>query len=413
MWAKIKRVLTRNVGLKILAVILGILLWIVVVNVDNPNQTRTFSTVVQILNADALTMNGKYYTVADDSLTIRFRVTAKRSVMEKLNSTDFTATADMNYMDENGRIPIEINVAQRYASVVSISAKQQYVTVSVGERRSSQFVIEPEYLGTPAEGFAVDRADIVPNVISVVGPQEIVSTIDKVKAVCDVSGISSDVTMRVVPMLCDKDGNEIDTTKLELSVSTVEVFLSLASVKTVDIVVDAGGTLRDDLELEAITTDPAAVEIKGASEYVNQVTEITIPPSVIDLSRITESRTTTVDITSYLPEGVSLVDSSKAKITVSVKLAGRQTKSYKIKTSNIAVRNLQEGYRAAFEKDTIEVEITALKSQLEQLDSASITGYVDVSGLSPGTHLVPVSLNLSDGLSARDITVKVVIEQGR
>lgn len=409
MWEKTKRVLTNNVRLKILAVLLGVLLWVIVVNVDNPNQTKTFTTVVQILNEDDLAMNGKYYTVASDSLTINFRVTAKRSIVEKLANTDFTATADINYADENGRIPIDITVSQRYASSVTISGRQQYLTVTIGEKRSSQFVIEPEYTGSPAEGFVVDRADIVPNVISVVGPEEIVSTIDKVKVVCDVSGLSSGVTVSAVPVFYDKNGGEIDTTRLELSVSKADVLISVASVKTVVVAVATGGELRDDKELENIAVSPSHVTIKGPGELINQITDITIPASVIDLSRITESMTTTVDITSYLPEGVLLADGSKAQVTVSVTLAGRQTKKYKIKTANLTARNVSDGCSAVFEDETVEVDITALKSRLAQLDVDKITGYVDVSGLSPGTYLVPVTLNVSSGYEAGDVTATVTI----
>ena len=40
---KIKRALTTNIGLKLLALLFALGLWVVVVNVDDPTQTRTFA----------------------------------------------------------------------------------------------------------------------------------------------------------------------------------------------------------------------------------------------------------------------------------------------------------------------------------------------------------------------------------
>jgi hypothetical protein len=48
---KILKALTKDVGLKILAVVFSFLLWLVVVNIDDPKQTRTFTAVVSVTNA--------------------------------------------------------------------------------------------------------------------------------------------------------------------------------------------------------------------------------------------------------------------------------------------------------------------------------------------------------------------------
>ena len=94
---KIKRFFLDDIGLKILAVALSVLLWLIVVNVDDPTQTKTFTTTVDVINAEVLTDAGRYYEIVDGNNTVSFRVTAKRSVMERLSGTDFTATADMRW----------------------------------------------------------------------------------------------------------------------------------------------------------------------------------------------------------------------------------------------------------------------------------------------------------------------------
>ena len=89
---RLKSALTHNVGLKIGAFFGAVLLWIIVVNVDDPSQSKTFTTNVQMVNEQILTEQGKYYNIPENGNTVSFRVSAKRSIMERLSASDFTAT---------------------------------------------------------------------------------------------------------------------------------------------------------------------------------------------------------------------------------------------------------------------------------------------------------------------------------
>ena len=407
MWMKIKKALTANIGFKILALVFSIALWMIVVNVDDPEQTKTFTATVQVINENVLTDQGKYYTLTDGN-TVSFRVTAQRSVLERLSSSDFTATADMNYLEDDERIPVDITV-NRYASSVRISAQRLYLKVEVGDEMDARFSIRGETTGDPADGFAVDEVSVVPNVISVRGPAEYVSKIESVRAYCDVTGRNMDTSETVVPVFYDADGKEVDTTRLQVSVDTVDVYVEIVSVKEVPIVVETSGSLADGLELTGITTDPATVMIKGESSELNRVTNITIPASVISLSDITQDLTTTVDITSYLPEGVTLLDSQDAQVSVKVGVAGETTQEFDVPVDNISVRNLERGYTTSFSASTVKVSITALQSELSRLSANSITGYVDVSGLVPGTYNLPITMNLDEYYQVGQATIQITI----
>lgn len=407
MWMKIKKALTANIGFKILALVFSIALWMIVVNVDDPEQTKTFTATVQVINENVLTDQGKYYTLTDGN-TVSFRVTAQRSVLERLSSSDFTATADMNYLEDDERIPVDITV-NRYASSVRISAQRLYLKVEVGDEMDARFSIRGETTGDPADGFAVDEVSVVPNVISVRGPAEYVSKIESVRAYCDVTGRNMDTSETVVPVFYDADGKEVDTTRLQVSVDTVDVYVEIVSVKEVPIVVETSGSLADGLELTGITTDPATVMIKGESSELNRVTNITIPASVISLADITQDLTTTVDITSYLPDGVTLLDSQDAQVSVKVGVAGETTQEFDVPVDNISVRNLERGYTTSFSASTVKVSITALQSELSRLSANSITGYVDVSGLVPGTYNLPITMNLDEDYRVGQATIQITI----
>ena len=406
---RIKDIFTNNLGLKLLALVFSIALWIIVVNVDDPSQSKNFTATVQVINAEVLANQGKYYSI-DGENTVTFRVTAKRSVIERLSSSDFTATADMNQLENDSQIPIEIK-ATRYSGSVSISNRTKYLNIEVGELMSAKYIISGRTTGTPAAGSAVDKITVTPNVVNVEGPDEIVSTIDRVVATCDVDGMNSNITENVVPVFYDSDGNVVDTTKLELSVSTVEVSVNMTSTKSVAIDIASVDSLPKGLQIDGVTVDPGSVDIKGDASVLNGITKITIPADVFDLTGETEGITTTVDISQYLPEGVTLLDGAQSQVTVTIKLAAAVTKTFTVPTDNIVINGVTDGYNAKFKEATISVTVSGTESSLSELSANLITGYVDAEGLKAGEHNVSITFNLDEQYRAGTEVVTLLIEK--
>ena len=91
-----KKLLTNNLGLKLLSIVAAAMLWLVVLYIEDPVMYADFSPIqVTILNENVITDQGKVYQIEDNSDVISVRVRAHRSVLEKLSTDDFTATADM------------------------------------------------------------------------------------------------------------------------------------------------------------------------------------------------------------------------------------------------------------------------------------------------------------------------------
>lgn len=81
-----KNLFTKNLGLKIISVLGAFFLWLVVVNVDDPIISKTYTGIpVEILNEEVLTDQGKCYEVLNDSANINVVVTAHRSVLDGMS----------------------------------------------------------------------------------------------------------------------------------------------------------------------------------------------------------------------------------------------------------------------------------------------------------------------------------------
>ena len=91
-----KKKLTHNLGLKILALLFSFMLWLTVVNMEDPVLTEPYTRIpVEILNEDALLDQGKVYEILDNTGYVTVYVTANRSVFDDININNIHAYADL------------------------------------------------------------------------------------------------------------------------------------------------------------------------------------------------------------------------------------------------------------------------------------------------------------------------------
>lgn len=407
---KLKRAFTNNIGLKIMAFVFSVSLWLVVVNVDNPNQTRTFSVPVTVINEEVLTEAGRYYTIPEGNNTVKFRVTARRSVIEQLSNSDFTATADMNFLENDSRIPVVVTVNSAYPNV-SISSKKLYLQVVVGDEMMMKHEVAVETQGNLAEGCVLQSATAEPNNVTLTGPQEVLSQVTKVVAYADVTGMSQNTEVeQVVLHFLNEKGEEVDRSRIKVDQDVAKVTIQVARVKQVDVNVKTSGELPEGLYLDEVTVNPSRVTIMGDANALNDISAINIPGSVVDLSQMQGSTTTTVDLNSYLPEGVQVAAGESSQAEITIKISGDTTQTFEVPMANITVRNLGEGLEADFDDKKVTVQIKGNKEGLGTLNAETITGYIDASGLGTGKHTLQLNLELADSYQAAPATVKITIK---
>lgn len=401
MLKKIMKKTTHNLGLKILAVFFAIVLWIVVVNIDDPMVPRSFTTSITPINEEYITAQNKYYEPLDSNNTVTFTVSAKRSVLDELSNSDFTAVADMEkieYDQEDGRYRVPVTItATRYSSSVEVTARQYYYEVGLEDLGTSQKVISASTKGTVADGCALGNVTIVgSNLLKISGPYSVVSQVDTAVATINVEGMATDVTDSVVPVLYDASGNIINTAKLKLSISTVAVAAQILNTKDVSLEFSTTGTAADGYTVTGITYSPDTVRIKGQTAVLNAISKVAIPAEVLDVTGATETIHTTVDITSYLPEGASLVLTSDARVEVEVRVEPVISKTLQVSVDNLSVEGLRNGYNIEYMEDSFSVEVFGPKSVIDGLTAGDIRGIADAGRLGSGEHMLRVTITAAE-----------------
>lgn len=412
---KILKTLSKNLGFKILAVVFAFTLWVTVYNLDDPTKTKSLTVNATVTNKQVLEDMGKYYEIEEGN-KVSFSVTAPRSILDKLDESDFVAEANLQkiQIDDEGNtatVPIEIICTENQnGNSVKISSTSKTLVVSLEDLMIKQFVVQASAVGEVAEGYALGKVEVTaPNVLQVSGPKSIVSQISTVIAMVDVNGMSdSSTTYRTVPIFIDEDGNEMDTTRLTLSDNTVNVEAEILNMMKALITAETSGQVAEGYAVTGVSANPESVFLKGNKAVLNSVSEIRIPSDVISVEGADKDVTVVVDVSEYLPEGVELAVSEQANIEITVSIDKVKTKSYSINTENVVVIGLPTHATIEYALSSLAVNVTGLETDINVLTSQMLMASIDVTDLGVGTHEVELVLDLDENKYSYE-TVKVEI----
>ncbi len=408
--------LTNNLGLKLLSLLVAVVLWLVVVNIDDPVTTRTFNGIhVDIENADTITSEGKVYSILDGSDTVNVTVKAKRSVLDSLVASDIKAYADIREMDVDlGLVPIDVYSQRNANKIEEITSRTKNLKISMESLQTKQFAIVNIISGVPAEGYAVGDITINPNVIKVSGPASVVEKVTRAVVRIDVAGMGTKLNLKLVPLLLDNSGNVISTGGLSVNVKEVDAEVNMINTKEVPITVNTMGAPASGYTHTRTDYSPEKIKVKGSSEALDALTEIVLPNELLDISGAKETVEKTVDITEYLPKGVEPVDPNDKNIVLSAVIEHLDKRSITISTASIEKKNLTMGLQTSFVSDKINVEVEGLSETIKEIKAEDLTCEIDLSDYTKvGKYSVPVKVSTPMDVTAHDgVKVEVNITQG-
>lgn len=387
---KLLNLVTNNIGLKLISIVLASVLWLIVVNVDNPQTTVSFSATAGIINESIIKDNGKVYEVLDDTNTIRFSVTGPRSIVEGLSASDFSVIADMNKIDLSlGLIPVEVT-PERYANKLSVSVKTTNVHVSIEDVKTQQFAITAVATGEPRTGYALGEVTPDPATVTISGPETVIGRIDRVVANVEIDGFYATRNQVVVPKIYDKEGKRIISSNVVIEPGTVQVTAKILETKSIGIRCENPTGLPEGYAIESIVCLPETIQVKGSKEKLEDFNELVIPSSALNINGSKNAVEKKITITSYLPEGVELVDDTQTNIVVKIEISSSITKKILVPVSQIIIEGLGEGLEVLYSQKTIEVEVEGERSVVDGLDKSMIKLRIDFSGMKEGSfRLVP------------------------
>ena len=271
--------LTGNLGLKVLAFFIAVFMWLIVVNIDDPVIEKTYTGIpVDVINEEIVTTTNRTYQIVDGTQEVSVTVNAQRSVMEKIKSEDITAVADMKELSMGTQIPIDVSIqGYRYEKAFTTPGNLQ---VKIEDEARSNFPITPTTLGTVREGYVLGELKADPEKVTLRGPESVINSINRVVAEADVSGLSEDAVIEARLILYDVNNNVIDQTILanNLGKEGISVEVTLYQIKSVPVKLNTSRiSAADGYKISAVSVEPREVSVTGDAEALAELDEIRIP----------------------------------------------------------------------------------------------------------------------------------------
>lgn len=389
---------TNNLGMKLISLPLAFVIWIIIINIDDPTISRNFPNVaIELQNPDALDTLGKVYEIAEGN-TVTITVTGRRSIVDKVRSSDLKVTADLKQMSAFNKIDVEVSCEKYSYADLTYSTKPKMLTVSLEDKITKQFKVNVETSGSVDDNFYVGNLEANPKMIEVSGARSVVERISDVRVIVPLNEEADDFKQnKLVPKAYDANGKEIDSSKLEFSDTSITVKVDVQNTKMLPIEVKTVGTPIAGYGIVATNYDPSQIKVTGTEEALSQITSI---PVEVDVTNARSTIEKEIVLTPYLPEGVSIVgtmNSIAVKVTIQQMVAQKMT----FTADDIALINIPEGLECSFTDAgrVFEVTVMGIDSALETLTSEQLGAYVDLSGLTEGNHSVPIHFEPVEGFS--------------
>lgn len=419
-----KRKLTDNIPLKIMSVIVGILIWLIVVNVDNPIDTQSYTiTNIELINRDYVDDMDKMVRLDDKQTSVRVYITAERKTLERISAADIQAVADLQQAVDFNTDPVMVPIVATCPGIRpdKIRVTPQNLGVSLEDKVSQEFLVNVKWDGTPAKGYEVASMTASPEKVRITGPRSLISKIDKVNASIKIGGRSDDRTESVSLKIIDKNQEEISASQMNnLRIENsgkVMVTSKLWKVRSnVKIRADYSGQPAYGYQVERITTVPDTLSVAGSDEALAELklndNTLWIQGDSIDISGEDNDIEQKISIAELLPEGLKLPTGSSEDVWVKITILPVGSHAYSYATKDIQVKNKPEDMLVAFEMDKLEIRVKAADGNMDKFDMDRIKASIDLDEKKEGTFEVPVKVELPFGYELlKEVTTEVTISE--
>lgn len=401
-----KKKLMSNLFLKIVSIIVAFLFWLVIINITDPTTSRTFIDIpVQILNENVITSANQVYEIEDGD-TVSVTVKGKRSFVETLTEKDFIATADLSELSKVNAVNVNVKLNKESSSSVEVDWGNAVLKVNLEKRATRKFRVVVAYEGEPSENFVLGEMIAKPNIVEVSCGESKIKKIDHVGVMVHLNGESEDFEAKYSPLLYDTNGDVLDDTNVTFSNDSIRVSTEILETKEIPIRVTTTGTPATGYRLVQTDYKPESVRVYGKKDALENQSSIKIGINIQNAKKDVEKE---VSLLAHLNDGINLVrDTETVSVRCEIEKDGQRILT--MTPSDIAVKNLPANYTMNFDSEAqkYEVEVWGDEEHLANVNIADLGAYIDLSGLSDGSHTLDVKYSLPSGMKVKNkIKVKI------
>ena len=302
----LRSLVQHNLLAKIAALIVAVILWLYVMNDQNPAIDGSYQVPVTIENAP------EGYQLGSDTDKVTIRVRGPRSLFVSADASDFHARVNLaDFVEGERAYTVETSIPYGF-ELVNISPDK--IMINLDRMVEKTLKASLTISGTPATGYTVDKVIPEDEAVKVQGPRSLVDQVVHVAGHINLSGQSRDDVAQVTLVALNTDGREVAGVTLVPSSTAVTVKLARGLTrKVVEVQPHPRSDLAPNLKLEGVTVTPARIEIAGTEDVISKISVIGTEEFSLADVRATEKR----EVRLQLPEGVTVTN---PHVTVEIKV---------------------------------------------------------------------------------------------
>ncbi len=220
--------------LLISSLLIALVLWYMGTLQDQTPVSKSYANIpVEFINSNALESLSLTAEELSDTVTVSVVLKGYMSDISAINEDELVAQIDLAEQDSAGTFKVVPKISGCSPKIET--TKIDTVDIKIEKLIKKQLLIEIATTGIPAEGYAVDPANIIYNKeLEVICGESISRKVAGAKIVADVTDRKGTFTVNLNIMLVDSRGkalSEADTSKIDLQFYSTNVTVPVISVE--------------------------------------------------------------------------------------------------------------------------------------------------------------------------------------
>ncbi len=401
----IKSFFSKNIAIKVVALVFAMLLWGYVLADQRPVRTKVVTDVATSFDGEAeliaqgLCVRGDRSEILTDvSVSVRAQITN----YESISGRTVNASISLRNISEprEYELPINATVSSGLGTVQQITPAT--VQVQIDSMVTQTVPVTTSFTGELAPGYWADMDALSTTTrLDITGARTDVSRVTRAECVVDLTDSSSTIYSTFDVVLYDREGQVVSSDIVVGTIPTSTVRLPIYPMRSVPI--DAMGSLvgTDNLasnhEIASAVATPATVRIVGDEGVISQVESLPLEPIAVNGF----SASQTVEGKLIVPENVRLLDNDPVSVLIEVR---EISESKDIENLPITVVGLGTGLSAQLDVESVDLTIQGRTSIVSRVTRGEVVINVDVTGLEAGTYTQPLQVFIHDDETTVELT---------
>lgn len=401
---KILKKLLEIVPVFFTALILALVVWVSSVTSQDPNETITYGTPIQ------LTIMGQNpdLVITDQSTgSVIITVRAPRSVHDQLsrNLNRVTARINLNGLTSGTySLTPEVNINFRPTQLIEINPPE--ITLTLEQVASETVEVVLIRAGSVPVGYEASEPIFSSKEVQMVGPQSKLDEVMDVVANIDMSNATSTITRSLDLRAIDKRGNVVQGVSLNPKSVSLEIPIrQLVGYRNVFVKIVTTGSIAPGYHLTGLVVSPPNLTIYASDSGLVQSLPSFLDTAPVNLNGARESFSIRVPL--QVQDGIVIIGDQEVTVDVGIEAIQSSIQLFDIP---VEIANLGEDLQAAISPEKVDIYISGPLHLLENLTMESVRVVLDLADRAPGTYQIAPIVEMQETALRLDSILPGTIE---